>query len=116
MDKLVEGEDRDSANYNKFWDERNYLNQIDNFKASVFIIHGLNDWNVKTNQCLPLFKALEEKGAERKILLHQGEHIYVYDLEGSGTLAMVEKWLDHYLKRYRQRHRERTEGPGGKQC
>ena len=98
LDKLVEGEDRDSANYNKFWDERNYLNQIDNFKASVFIIHGLNDWNVKTNQCLPLFKALEEKGAERKILLHQGEHIYVYDLKGSGTLAMVEKWLDHYLK------------------
>ena len=52
---------------------------------------------IKTNQCLPLFKALEEKGAERKILLHR-ENIYVYDLEGSGTLAMVEKWLDHYLK------------------
>lgn len=98
LERLVEGEDRDSANYNRFWDERNYLNQIDNFKASVFIIHGINDWNVKTNQCLPLFKALEEKGVERKILLHQGEHVYVYDLEGSGTLDMVERWLDHYLK------------------
>ena len=43
-------------------------------------------------------KALEEKGVERKILLHQGEHVYVYDLEGSGTLDMVERWLDHYLK------------------
>ena len=51
--KLVEGEDRDSGNYSRFWDERNYLNQIDNFKAAVFIIHGINDWNVKTNQCLP---------------------------------------------------------------
>ena len=61
---LEDGEDRDSANYSKFWDERNYLNQIDNFKAAVFIIHGLNDWNVKTNQCLPLFKALEEKGVD----------------------------------------------------
>ena len=95
---LEDGEDRDSANYSRFWDERNYLNQIDNFKAAVFIIHGLNDWNVKTNQCLPLFKALEEKGVDRKILLHQGEHIYVYDLEGGGVLGMVERWLDHYLK------------------
>lgn len=95
---LVEGEDRTSANYNKFWDMRNYLNQIENFKASVFIIHGLNDWNVKTNQCIPLFKALEKQGVERKMLLHQGEHVYVYDLEGSGTLEMVKRWLDHYLK------------------
>lgn len=96
--ELVRGEDRDSGNYNKFWDMRNYLNQIENFKASVFIIHGLNDWNVKTNQCIPLFKALEKQGVERKMLLHQGEHVYVYDLEGSGTLDMVKRWLDHYLK------------------
>lgn len=95
---LVEGEDRDSGNYNRFWDERNYLNQIENFKASVFIIHGINDWNVKTNQCLPLFQALERQGVERKILLHQGEHVYVYDLQNSGVLGMIERWLDHYLR------------------
>ena len=41
---------------------------------------------------------MEEKGLDRKILLHQGEHIYVYDLENSGTLGMVDRWLDHYLK------------------
>lgn len=98
LEKLVEGEDRDSANYSKFWDMRNYLNQIENFKAAVFIIQGINDWNVKTNQAIPLFKALEKQGVERKMLLHQGEHVYVYDLEGSGTLGMVERWLDHYLK------------------
>lgn len=95
---LEAGEDRDSGNYNLFWDERNYLNQIENFKASVFIIHGLNDWNVKTNQCLPLFQALEKQGVERKILLHQGEHVYVYDLQNAGVLGMIERWLDHYLR------------------
>ena len=96
--KLTEGQDRDSANYNRFWDERNYLNQVENIKASVFIIHGINDWNVKTNQCCPLFEKLQELGVERKMLLHQGEHVYVYDLKGSGTLGMVERWLNHYLK------------------
>lgn len=95
---LLEGEDRDSGNYNRFWDERNYLNQVENIKASVFIIHGLNDWNVKTNQCIPLFQALEKQGTERKMLLHRGEHIYVYDLENAGVLGMVERWLDHYLR------------------
>lgn len=96
--KLTEAQDRESANYNLFWDERNYLNQVDNIKASVFIIHGINDWNVKTNQCCPLFELLQEKGLERKMMLHQGEHIYIYDLEGSGTLSIIERWLDHYLK------------------
>lgn len=94
---LVEGEDRHSGNYNRFWDERNYLNQIDNIKASVFIIHGINDWNVKTNQCFDLFEALQEHGIERKILLHQGEHIYVYNLIGSKTMEYIDDWLDHYL-------------------
>lgn len=96
--EMIAAKDRDSGNYNRFWDERNYLNQMENFKASVFIIHGLNDWNVKTNQCLPFFQALEKQGIERKMILHQGEHIYVYDLEGSGILSMVERWLDHYLR------------------
>ncbi len=95
---MIKAKDRDSGNYNIFWDQRNYLNQIENFKASVFIIHGINDWNVKTNQCIPLFQALEKQGVERKMLLHQGEHVYVYDLEGSDTLSMVERWLDHYLR------------------
>ena len=98
LDDLVAGEDRASGNYSKFWDERNYLRLADNIKASVFIIHGINDWNVKTNQCIPLFKALEERGIERKMMLHQGPHIYIYNLKDSHNLEIVERWLDHYLK------------------
>lgn len=98
LENLFINEDRDSGNYNLFWDQRNYLRQIENFKASVFIIHGLNDWNVKTNQCIPLFQALEKQGVERKLLLHQGEHVYVYNLKDAGVLSMLERWLDHYLK------------------
>lgn len=98
LEDMIAAKDRDNGNYNLFWDQRNYLNQIENFKASVFIIHGINDWNVKTNQCIPLFQELETHGVERKMLLHQGEHVYVYDLAGSNTLSMVERWLDHYLR------------------
>ena len=98
LKKIAESEDRNSGNYNLFWDQRNYLNQIKNFRASVFIIHGLNDWNVKTNQCIPLFQALEKAGVERKLFLHQGGHIHVYKLKNAGVLSMLERWLEHYLK------------------
>ncbi|MDO4720316.1 MAG: Xaa-Pro dipeptidyl-peptidase [Peptostreptococcaceae bacterium] len=95
---LEKKEDRASGNYNRFWDERNYLNLVDNIKASVFIIHGLNDWNVKTNQCIPLFAELEKRNISRKMLLHQGEHIYVYKLKGLDLVSIMERWLDYYLK------------------
>ncbi len=98
QEKLLAGEDRDSGNYNKFWDERNYLNLVKNIKASVFMIQGLNDWNVKTNQCIPFFEALEEHNIPRKMMLHQGDHTYIYKLIGAGTVPIIERWLDHYLK------------------
>lgn len=98
QEDLIKGEDRESGNYNLFWDERNYLRQIDKLKASVLIIHGINDWNVKTNQCYPLFKEIEKKDIPRKIILHQGEHIYIYKLKDANILPILERWLDHYLK------------------
>lgn len=36
--------------YNAFWDDRNYLGDVRKVRASVFLVHGLNDWNVKTKQ------------------------------------------------------------------
>lgn len=95
---LEKEEDRLSGNYNRFWDERNYLNLVSDIKASVLIIHGINDWNVKTNQCVPFFKALERYDIPRKMILHQGEHVYIYHLKGSSTLEIMERWLDHYLR------------------
>ena len=95
---LVRGEDRASGNYNRFWDERNYLNLVDKIKASVFIVHGINDWNVKTNQCVPFFRELEKRGIPVKMMLHQGQHIYIHKLRDSHMLEILERWLEHYLK------------------
>lgn len=95
---LVRREDRESGNYNKFWDERNYLNLVDKIKASVFIVHGINDWNVKTNQCIPFFKKLEEHGVETKMMLHQGPHVYIHTLKDSNMMDILYRWLEHYLK------------------
>jgi X-Pro dipeptidyl-peptidase len=98
MDKYIELEDRSSGNYNSFWHERNYLTEPNKYQTPTFIIHGLNDWNVKTTQCAKAYEFLQKHNIDRKILLHQGGHTYVYDLKGSNALESVEKWLAYYLK------------------
>ena len=96
--RLQEMEDRESGNYNRFWDERNYLNLIDQMKCSALIIQGLADFNVKPTNATKFFEAIEEKGLERKMLMHRGKHIYVYNLDNSPVFKTVVDWLDHYLK------------------
>ena len=97
IDKIIEEEDRKSGNYNKFWDLRNYLNLVPNIKASTFIVHGLNDWNVKPNQCSALWKELEKYDKPRKMILHQGDHIYIHDLESGNFNDIMHMWLDYWL-------------------
>lgn len=94
---LLTDEDRDSGNYNRFWDERNYLKLISGMKASALIIHGINDWNVKMNQCIPFWNAMKAQGIPAKMLLHQGDHIYIYNMKGSPALEAVHSWLDYHL-------------------
>lgn len=97
LENLVKEEDRESGNYNKFWDERNYLNLANKIKAATFIVHGLNDWNVMPNQCDLLWKALEKYDAPRKLILHQGDHIYIHDLESGNFNEIMHMWLDYWL-------------------
>ena len=89
--------DRESGNYNRFWDERNYLKRLDAYKGSALIIQGLRDFNVKPSQAVNLYKKLRSQGNETGLILHQGIHESIYYLKDSGTLEILDNWLDHYL-------------------
>lgn len=97
LEGIAADEDRDSGNYSRWWDMRNYLKAADRFKASVFLVHGLADWNVKPTHCVNLFAAMECRGIPCKMMLHQGGHIYIHDLQGSRFNEMLHLWLDHWL-------------------
>lgn len=97
IEDMKKAQDRDSGNYNKFWDERNYLKLIENVKASVFIVHGLNDWNVKTSHFHSFWNALEKINVPKKMMLHQGDHIYIHDLHSGNFNDILHKWLDYWL-------------------
>lgn len=97
LDGLKKDEDRIFGNYNKFWDERNYLNNADKIKASVFIEHGLRDWNVKSKQFDMLWRELEKYDIPRKMVLHQGDHIYINNLKGIDFNDIMNKWYGYWL-------------------
>lgn len=97
LEGIAADEDRDSGNYSRWWDMRNYLKAADRFKASVFLVHGLADWKVKPTHCVNLFAAMESRGIPCKMMLHQGGHIYIHDLQGSRFNEMLHLWLDHWL-------------------
>ncbi len=90
-------EDRVTGNYNRFWDERNYVNWADRIQCSVFGVQGLNDWNVKPIHMHQLWQKLQENGVPCKLLLHQGDHIYVNNLAGIDFNDMLNLWMAYWL-------------------
>lgn len=92
--ELTVGQDRKAGNYNDFWNKRNYVKDANNVKASVFVIHGLNDWNVKTKQFSQWWESLGEQNVPRKMWLHQGGHSASVPHDGESRLN---KWLDYWL-------------------
>ena len=90
-------QDRKTALYNDFWDERNYLKDVSTIKASVFAIHGLNDWNVKPKQVGNFWQALKKHGVNSRLLLHQGDHVYINRLESIDFYDIINLWLTQEL-------------------
>lgn len=97
MDEIEEQQDRKTGNYNQFWDERNYLNQADQIEASVFLIHGLNDFNVQLSQSTNLWEKLKQNDVPRKMWMHQGEHDDPLEVRGEKWLTQLNKWFAYWL-------------------
>src|SRR5699024_5031417 len=97
MDQMEEEQDRVTGNYNQFWDERNYLKDVEKIKASVFLVHGLNDVNVQRTQTTQLWELLKEYDIPRKMWLHQGEHDDPIEARGEEWLTELNKWFAYWL-------------------
>ena len=85
------------ADYDEFWDERDYLKDVEKVRASVFVVHGLNDWNVKPNNFVRWFQALGKQGVERKIWLAQAGHVDPFDFRRSKWVETLHRWFDRWL-------------------
>ncbi|GAB3500721.1 Xaa-Pro dipeptidyl-peptidase [Nocardiopsis coralliicola] len=97
LDGVTEDQDRATGDRNRFWADRDYRDALGGVSASVFLAHGLNDDNVKTDQALRLWEALEETGVERRLWLHQGGHVDPMRLRMDAWLDRLHAWFDREL-------------------
>ncbi|MEJ6399697.1 Xaa-Pro dipeptidyl-peptidase [Nicoliella lavandulae] len=94
---LTKDQDRQTGNYNQFWDARNYLKDVQNIKADMVLVHGLNDWNVKPRNVEKLYQALQSVPVTTKLFLHQGQHININNFQSLDFTDMMNLWLSNKL-------------------
>ena len=84
-----------------YWAERNMDPGIlDNYRGSVLLVQGLQDWNVDPGHQYPFINQLEKRGVYVKHLLGQWAHSWPDGSVGKrGDWAqLLLKWWDRWLK------------------
>ena len=89
--EMAQGMDRITGDYNEFWAERDYMTDIDNVRAAVFMAHAFNDWNVMPQHSFQAHQALKERGVPSMVYYHQGGH------GGEPPHELMNKWFTRYL-------------------
>ncbi len=97
MDALTRDQDRLTGDYSRFWAERDYLRDVRNVRAAVLAVHGLNDWNVKTQHVAQWYEALRRHGVPHKIWLHQFGHRSPLGIREAEWLVTLNRWFSRYL-------------------
>jgi X-Pro dipeptidyl-peptidase len=98
--QLVEQQDRTTGDWSSFWEARDYLSRVRRVRASVFVVHGLNDWNVKTKAFAEWWYRLADRRIPRKIWLHNGGHGGpgpVSTPAGAAHKRAENRWFDYWL-------------------
>lgn len=94
-----------NGDYGEHWAKRDYTTGAQNIQCSALIVHGLNDFNVRTKHFDLMHQAFTEAGQEVKLLLHQDGHLTPdYDSHGDSFLIdgqlyndILNQWFCHYL-------------------
>ncbi|WP_330347482.1 Xaa-Pro dipeptidyl-peptidase [Streptomyces sp. NBC_00582] len=97
--KLVEQAPR-TGDRTSLWTERDYVKDARKVRASVFLVHGMQDLNVRTRHVGQWWDALAKNGVERKIWLSQTGHVDPFDFRRGAWVDTLHRWFDHELLGY----------------
>ncbi|MEV1142944.1 CocE/NonD family hydrolase [Micromonospora sp. NPDC049799] len=95
LERIDTGSDDATGDYNAFWAERDLRPHASKVRASVFLVHGLNDGNVMTNHFALWWNALR---VPRKLWLSQGGHLDPFDFRRDEWVRTLHRWFDFYLQ------------------
>lgn len=91
IDYLKAHIDRATGNRSGFWQERNYMKDVDNVHAAALIAHGNNDFNVMTKNAAQFLAALKKRDVPHMFYFHQGGH------GGAPPDVLINYWFTRYL-------------------
>ncbi|WP_432117742.1 Xaa-Pro dipeptidyl-peptidase [Streptomyces sp. bgisy032] len=97
--KLADGAPR-SGDWTPLWSERDYVKAARKVRASVFLVHGMQDLNVRMKHVGQWWDALARHGVERKIWLSQTGHVDPFDFRRATWVETLHRWFDHELMGY----------------
>lgn len=97
--ELVDGAPR-TGDLTSLWAERDYVADARKVRASVFVVHGLQDLNVRARHFGQWWDALGRSGVERKIWLSQTGHVDPFDFRRADWVETLHRWFDHELLGY----------------
>jgi X-Pro dipeptidyl-peptidase len=83
------------GDYTPFWAERDYVPHADNVTASVFLVHGTNDENVRPDHWSKWWRELNH--TRRKLWLTQTGHIDPFDFRRAVWVDTIHRWFDQEL-------------------
>ncbi|MGK4585035.1 Xaa-Pro dipeptidyl-peptidase [Kitasatospora sp. HPMI-4] len=86
-----------NGNWTSMWQQRDYVASASRVRASVFVVHGLQDLNVRDINFSQWWTALARNGVERKIWLSQTGHVDPFDYRRPVWVDTLHDWFDHYL-------------------
>ena len=97
---LADTDGDESGDYTDFWAERDYNPDVGNVRASVFVIHGINDNNVKPDHFSKWWYGLMQNGVPRKLWLTQTGHVDPFDFRRARWVDTIHRWFDYWLQGY----------------
>jgi X-Pro dipeptidyl-peptidase len=87
----------ESYDFTPFWLERDYFKDSDDVNASVFVVHGLQDDNVKASHFSEWWYELAERDVPRKLWLGRVGHEEPFDFRRDVWVDTIHRWFDHWL-------------------
>lgn len=95
-DAMIADADDSTGDENAFWQQREIVGHVGNWRASALFTQGLADWNVLPTQTTRLWSQLKGK-VPVSLWLSQFGHSDPFDLRRSAWVDTLHGWLDHYL-------------------
>ncbi len=105
------------ADWSDYWSERYHLGDVlENYDGSVYLVWGLQDWNVDPYHAFPTYQLLRDAGIHARAIAGQWAHNYVDQPDRHGELGTgfggeaypnmtrmdwaieLWNWFEYYLK------------------